>query len=83
MATLRSATKGDENGCEEVRSLNRRWRRYRPITFWCVQPVRERGQDVFWELKIEAPAARWEARKGKTVLLSNVLRLQRQEDYMS
>jgi hypothetical protein len=39
--------------------------RYRPAAVGCIEPVRERGRDAFWEQEIEAPAARGEARKGK------------------
>ena len=48
--------------------------RYRPVTVWCIKPARECGRDALWEQEIEAPAARWEARKGKTDFLSSVLR---------
>src|ERR1039457_7618703 len=48
--------------------------RYRPVTVWCIEPARECGRDALWEQEIEAPAARGEARKGRTDFLSSVLR---------
>ena len=75
MPSLRSATEGNENGVEKESGILLTCReRKRSVTVWHFEAVCECDPERVRGQKSEAPAARWEARQGKTDYLFSVLR---------
>ena len=66
-AALRAGTRGDENGDEKRDSGRAEGGDIDRNHCGATSPSGNLVRTRFWEQEIEAPAARWEARKGKSV----------------